>query len=159
MLRRGEGEGFVEIETTDGLTTRREFTAGQPSKLTIKDGRGGVFKRPQELCDSKTNALCFDPLAFTRMSREKLRTAMLDIAEIDFDDVFKADLMTKDDEAIEAAITDRKALWTGAKSGVKGMGHETELGDGEGTEDKTEAEKENAKGKFLKAAGKSANKK
>jgi len=89
VLREGEEKGEIELDLNgdpDGkfppMTVRRTFTEGGGGSLTIKTAEGFQVPKPQSVLDG-LRARFIDPLAFTRMPREKQVELLREVAGID----------------------------------------------------------------------------
>lgn len=91
-IRDGETGAEVNIVTSDGYKLRRWWTSVN-SYLEITAPDGAPVKAPQELLDSWSGMLTFDPLAFSRMSGKQQRDELLGLVECGIDlDKWDADV-------------------------------------------------------------------
>ena len=98
-------EGDVLAKTTELTETKEAFETLTKESTTLKSENDTLKK---ELDEYK--------LAETRATKEAFISAKIEETELPKDAIseyFKKDLMTKDEDAIEAAILDRKEAWSG----------------------------------------------
>ena len=95
-IRRGEKKARVVVEM-DGLIVTRTFSSSG-SKLVVSDKQGFTKTSPQQLLDSLTGKLSFDPLAFSRMKPTEQLKVVKELAGID---------LTKLDEEKQKAYDER----------------------------------------------------
>ncbi len=81
-IRRGEKKARVVVEM-DGIIVTRTFNSSG-SKLVVSDKQGFTKTSPQQLLDSLTGKLSFDPLAFSRMKPPEQLKIVKELAGIDF---------------------------------------------------------------------------
>ena len=101
ILREGEAKGFVEVET-DRLLLKRTVTNTGGGTLTVKPKDGGAtYAGPQNFLDEITGRVCFDPLAFMRMSDKEQAIRLRELVGLDF---------TETDAEIQKAYNERTEI-------------------------------------------------
>lgn len=86
-VRAGEEKAFIKVDLGHLKITRKFIDKGKDgytSSIVVETEEGARYPKPQEILDSLTNALTFDPLAFCRM-KEADQIAALEAAVPDFD--------------------------------------------------------------------------
>lgn len=86
-VRAGEEKAFIKVDLGHLKITRKFIDKGKDgytSSIIVETEEGARYPKPQEILDSLTNALTFDPLAFCRM-KEADQIAALEAAVPDFD--------------------------------------------------------------------------
>ena len=84
VIRRGENEGEILIETDTGLRINRKKRAQQADYKSVKEN-GREVQGPERFLSQIFTPLQLDPVAFTRMSRQEQNRAILDLIEFDWD--------------------------------------------------------------------------
>ena len=82
IIRDGETEGEIIIETDTGLCVDRKKRANQADFKSVKDGRN-IVSSPESFLRSIFSPLQIDPVAFINMSKKEQNRIILDL--IDFD--------------------------------------------------------------------------
>jgi len=81
-IRSGEKKAFVEV-TLEDLIIKRIFTESG-SVVTVTSLEGAKYPSPQAMLDKMYNALCFDPLKFSRMDSKKQLETLKALVGLDF---------------------------------------------------------------------------
>lgn len=84
IVRSGETEGEIIIETDTNMTIDRKARTEKDGTISIKDGTNRVMK-PETFLKSIITPLQLDPVAFTQMSRNEQNRAILDLIKFDWD--------------------------------------------------------------------------
>lgn len=84
IVKNGETEGEIIIETDAGLTINRKKRTDKSDYKNIKEFGKEVLK-PQEFLNEIFTPLQLDPVAFTQMSRQEQNRMILDLIEFDWD--------------------------------------------------------------------------
>ena len=95
-IREGQTEAHIHLDLGE-LIIRREFKEQKSgrvtNKLIVETGEGFRAQRPQEVIDAllgevtASNALAFDPIAFTRMKSERQYEILSQMVGIDLSDI------------------------------------------------------------------------
>ncbi len=86
-VRAGEEKAFIKVDLGHLKITRKFIDKGKDgytSSIVVETEEGARYPKPQEILDSLTNALTFDPLAFCRM-KEANQISALEAAVTDYD--------------------------------------------------------------------------
>lgn len=84
VIKNGENEGEIIIETDTGLTIDRKKRANQADYKSIKqDGR--AVPSPESFVRELFTPLQIDPVKFTQMSKQEQNRIILDLIEFDWD--------------------------------------------------------------------------
>ncbi len=81
-IRKGEKKARVIVDLGNIIVTRTFTDSG--TKLVVSDKEGFTKSSPQQLLDSLTGKLSFDPLAFSRMDSKKQLETLKNLIGIDF---------------------------------------------------------------------------
>lgn len=84
ILKNGETEGEILIETDTGLYIDRKKRSGQADYKSIKDG-GREVPAPENFLSQLFTPLQIDPVAFTQMKKQEQNRIILDLIEFDWD--------------------------------------------------------------------------
>lgn len=84
ILKKGESEGEILIETDTGLYIDRKKRANQADYKSIKDG-GKVVSSPEAMLKTIFTPLQLDPVKFIQLSKKEQNRAILDLIEFDWD--------------------------------------------------------------------------
>ena len=84
IVKNGELEGEIIIETDTGLTIGRKKRTDKSDYKSIKEFGKEILK-PQEFLNEIFTPLQLDPVAFTQMSRQEQNRTILDLIEFDWD--------------------------------------------------------------------------
>lgn len=84
IVRNGETEGEIIIETDTDLTIDRKARTEKDGTINVRDGMNRVMK-PETFLKSIITPLQLDPVAFTQMTRAEQNRAILDLIEFDWD--------------------------------------------------------------------------
>lgn len=82
-VREGEDGAKIVLKTED-ITVTRKFKASGQSTLVVTNKEGVPVKGPQELLDSLTSRITFDPLAFSRLKSDAQADTVRKLVGIDF---------------------------------------------------------------------------
>jgi len=85
-LRRGEDAGYIKGVEANGWVTIRRFQDDKTS-LEVRDDKGRLQKKPQDICDAKCGAISFDPLSFARMKKAEQGETLMALKGLDFSDL------------------------------------------------------------------------
>jgi exonuclease SbcC len=84
IVRQGETEGEIIIETDTGLHIERKKRTTQTDYKSIKEGKKDVPK-PESFLQSIFTPMQLDPVAFTLMDRQEQNRTILDLIEFSWD--------------------------------------------------------------------------
>lgn len=84
IVKSGETEGEIIIETDSGLSINRKKRTDKADYKTIKEF-GKEVAKPQEFLNEIFTPLQLDPVAFTQMSRQDQNRIILDLIEFNWD--------------------------------------------------------------------------
>lgn len=84
VIRKGESEGEILIETNSGLRINRKFREGKADYKSIKENNQDV-PSPETYLSSIFSPLQLDPVEFTKMSRQEQNRAILNLIEFAWD--------------------------------------------------------------------------
>lgn len=84
IVRNGETEGEIIIETDTGLYISRKKRTGQADFKSVKEGRN-IVSSPESFLRSIFSPLQIDPVAFVNMSKKEQNRIVLDLIEFDWD--------------------------------------------------------------------------
>lgn len=84
ILKKGENEGEILIETDTGLYINRKKRSGQADYKSIKEN-GKEVNSPESFLQKLFTPLQIDPVAFTQMTKNEQNRVILDLIEFDWD--------------------------------------------------------------------------
>lgn len=84
ILKKGENEGEILIETDTGLYINRKKRSGQADYKSIKEN-GKEVNSPESFLQKLFTPLQIDPVAFTQMTKNEQNRTILDLIEFDWD--------------------------------------------------------------------------
>lgn len=84
VIRNGENEGEILIETDTGVRINRKKRTQQADYKSIKSN-GREVQAPETFLSQFFTELQLDPVAFTRMSKQEQNRAILDLIQFDWD--------------------------------------------------------------------------
>ena len=84
IIRNGETEGEILVETDTGFYIDRRKRAGQSDYKSIKEN-GKDVASPENVIRGLFTPLQLDPVKFTQMSKKEQNRAILDLIEFDWD--------------------------------------------------------------------------
>lgn len=84
VIKQGENEGEVLIETDTGLYINRKKRTGKADYKSIKDG-GKDVQGPEAMLKTLFTPLQIDPVAFIQMDKKEQNRLILDLIEFDWD--------------------------------------------------------------------------
>jgi DNA repair exonuclease SbcCD ATPase subunit len=84
VVRNGETEGEIIIETDTGLTINRKKRTDKVDYKSVKEF-GKEVDKPQSFLNEIFTPLQLDPIAFTRMSRQEQNRTILDLIDFPWD--------------------------------------------------------------------------
>ena len=84
ILKNGENEGEIIVETDTGLYINRKKRSGQADYKSVKDG-GHEVPSPENFLSQLFTPLQIDPVAFTQMKKQDQNRMILDLIEFDWD--------------------------------------------------------------------------
>lgn len=84
IVRNGETEGEIIIETDTGLSITRKKRTAQADYKSIKDG-GREVAKPESFLQQIFTPMQLNPVEFTKMSRQEQNRTILDLIEFSWD--------------------------------------------------------------------------
>lgn len=84
ILKKGENEGEILIETDTGLYINRKKRSGQADYKSVKEN-GKEINSPESFLQKLFTPLQIDPVAFTQMTKNEQNRVILDLIEFDWD--------------------------------------------------------------------------
>ena len=84
IIKNGEDEGEIIIETDDCLTIDRKARTGKTDTVSVRNGTDRVMK-PETFLKTIITPLQLDPVAFTQMTKNEQNRAILDLIQFDWD--------------------------------------------------------------------------
>lgn len=84
ILKKGENEGEILIETDTGLYINRKKRSGQADYKSVKEN-GKEVNSPESFLQKLFTPLQIDPVAFTQMTKNEQNRVILDLIEFDWD--------------------------------------------------------------------------
>lgn len=84
IVRQGETEGEILIETDSGLAIKRKKRTDKSDFVSVKDG-SKVITAPQAFLNEIFTPLQLDPIAFAQLSKNEKNRMILDLIEFDWD--------------------------------------------------------------------------
>lgn len=84
IIRKGDDEGEIIVETDSGLVIDRKTRAAKADAVLVKDGSSRVPK-PESFLKSIITPLQLNPVEFTKMNKNEQNRAILDLIEFDWD--------------------------------------------------------------------------
>jgi exonuclease SbcC len=84
VIKNGESEGEIIIETDTGLSINRKKRAEQSDYKSIKENGKDVIK-PESFLQNIFTTLQLNPVEFTKMTRQEQNRIILDLVEFDWD--------------------------------------------------------------------------
>lgn len=84
VIKQGENEGEIIVETDTGLYIDRKKRTGKADYKSIKDG-GKDVSGPEAMLKSLFTQLQIEPVAFIQMSKKEQNRLILDLIEFDWD--------------------------------------------------------------------------
>ena len=84
IIRQGETEGEILIETDTGLEIKRKKRAGKSDYVSVKNGTE-VITAPQSFLNDIFTPLQLDPIAFAQLSKNEKNRMILDLIEFEWD--------------------------------------------------------------------------
>lgn len=84
VLKKGENEGEILIETDTGLYINRKKRVGQADYKSVKEN-GNSVSSPESFLQQLFTPLQIDPVAFTQMKKQEQNRVILDLIEFDWD--------------------------------------------------------------------------
>lgn len=84
IIRSGEEEGEIIIETDTGLSIDRKARMSKSDQVAVKDGKM-LQTRPAEFLNTIFTPLQLNPVEFTQMSRQEKNRVILSLIEFDWD--------------------------------------------------------------------------
>ena len=84
ILKNGENEGEIIIETDTGLYIDRKKRSGQADYKAVKEN-GQTVQSPENFLKQLFTPLQLDPVAFTQMDKKEQNRTILDLVEFDWD--------------------------------------------------------------------------
>lgn len=84
IIRQGEAEGEIVVETDTGLSIDRKKRTTKADYALVKDGRATVGG-PESLLRTLFTPLQLNPVEFTQMTKQEQNRAILDLIEFEWD--------------------------------------------------------------------------
>lgn len=84
VIKNGENEGEIIVETDSGLTIDRKARRTKADAISVKEN-GTTVTRPETFLKSIITPLQLNPIEFTQMSKNEQNRAILDLIEFDWD--------------------------------------------------------------------------
>ncbi|MBC8597222.1 AAA family ATPase [Qingrenia yutianensis] len=84
ILKKGENEGEILIETDTGLYINRKKRSGQADYKSVKENWKEI-NSPESFLQKLFTPLQIDPVAFTQMTKNEQNRVILDLIEFDWD--------------------------------------------------------------------------
>lgn len=84
IVRQGETEGEILIETDSGLAIKRKKRTDKSDFVSVKD-KSNVITAPQAFLNDIFTPLQLDPIAFAQLSKNDKNRMILDLIEYDWD--------------------------------------------------------------------------
>lgn len=84
IIRKGDDEGEIIVETDSGLVIDRKTRTAKADAVSVKEGSSRVPK-PESFLKSIITPLQLNPVEFTRMTKNEQNRAILDLIEFDWD--------------------------------------------------------------------------
>lgn len=84
IVKNGESEGEIIVETDSGLIIDRKARTNKADSINIKDNGNRVTK-PESFLKSIITPLQLNPVEFTQMSKQEQNRAILDLINFDWD--------------------------------------------------------------------------
>ena len=84
ILKKGENEGEILIETDTGLYLDRKKRSGQADYKSVKEN-GREVQAPESFLQQLFTPLQIDPVAFTQMKKQEQNRIILDLIEFNWD--------------------------------------------------------------------------
>lgn len=84
IIKSGENEGEIIVETDSGLTIDRRARNNKADSISVKDN-GAVITKPESFLKTIVTPLQLNPVEFTQMSKNDQNRAILDLIEFDWD--------------------------------------------------------------------------
>lgn len=84
VIKQGENEGEIIVETDTGLHIDRKKRTGKADYKSIKDG-GKNISGPEAMLKNLFTQLQIDPVAFIQMDKKEQNRLILDLIEFDWD--------------------------------------------------------------------------
>jgi DNA repair exonuclease SbcCD ATPase subunit len=84
IIKQGEDEGEIIIETDSGLTIDRKARTAKANSISVKDG-DTTSTKPETFLKSIITPLQLNPVAFTQMTKQEQNRAILDLIDFDWD--------------------------------------------------------------------------
>lgn len=84
ILKNGESDGEILIETNSGLNIDRKIRTGKADSVNVTDGNTRITK-PESFLKGIITPLQLNPVEFTQMSKQEQNRAILDLIEFDWD--------------------------------------------------------------------------
>lgn len=84
IVKNGENEGEIIVETDSGLTINRKARTNKADFISVKDNSTKITK-PETFLKTIFTPLQLNPIEFTQMSKNEQNRAILDLIEFDWD--------------------------------------------------------------------------
>ena len=84
VIKKGETEGEIFIETDTGLAIDRKARTNKADAISVKDN-GTTVTKPESFLKTIVTPLQLNPVEFTQMTKAEQNRAILDLIEFDWD--------------------------------------------------------------------------
>lgn len=84
IIKNGENEGEIIVETDTGLTIDRKARSAKANSISVKENGTNVPK-PETFLKTIVTPLQLNPVEFTQMTKQEQNRAILDLIEFDWD--------------------------------------------------------------------------
>lgn len=84
IIRKGDDEGEIIVETDSGLVIDRKTRTSKADAVSVREGSSRV-PRPESFLKSIITPLQLNPVEFTQMTKNEQNRAILDLIEFDWD--------------------------------------------------------------------------
>ena len=84
IIKNGENEGEIIVETDTGLTIDRKARTAKANSISVKENGTNVPK-PETFLKTIVTSLQLNPVEFTQMNKQEQNRAILDLIEFDWD--------------------------------------------------------------------------
>ena len=84
IIKNGETEGEIIVETDSGLTIDRKARSNKADSISVKEN-GTKVTKPETFLKTIITPLQLNPVEFTQMSKNEQNSAILDLIEFDWD--------------------------------------------------------------------------
>jgi hypothetical protein len=124
-VRKGEEEGAIRLELSNGLVVRRIFAEDGTGSIVVENAEGARYPSPQTVLDKLYSSVAFDPIAFIRLpAKEQLeQLRRLVKLEVDVDELGR---LNKEDYDARRELNREAKQWEGQLTGFADVGEPAE---------------------------------